>query len=194
MLFGLYADHRLSRQGQAVHRARCLHGVPRRPAEMYWRQPTEIRRWIDVNGGHQNLPLNGYWTMHDRDRRPPETHCPPLASAISAEPGAPRTLRTTRRAASSSAARTRTRAMSFAAKVNSFMVPPRSLPPAAFAALFGPRERKKGANSRTAAVFNHPRVLPQGQCRFGPTLAGSMVGRHRDLEILDASHVLDDEI
>jgi hypothetical protein len=64
------------------------------------------------------------------------------------------------------------------------------LPPAAFAALLGPRERKKGANSRTPAVFNHPRVLPQGQCRFGPTLAGSMVGRHRDLEILDASHVV----
>ena len=68
------------------------------------------------------------------------------------------------------------------------------LPPAAFAALLGPRERKKGANSRTPAVFNHPRVLPQGQCRFGPTLAGSMVGRHRDLEILDASHVLDDAL
>ena len=35
------------------------------------------------------------------------------------------------------------------------------LPPAAFAALLGPRERKKGANSRTPAVFNHPRVLPR---------------------------------
>jgi hypothetical protein len=66
--------------------------------------------------------------------------------------------------------------------------------PAAFAALLGPRERKKGANSRTPAVFNHPRALPQGHCRFGPALAGSMVGRHRDLEILGASHVLDDAL
>src|SRR6476620_3202267 len=64
----------------------------------------------------------------------------------------------------------------------------------AFAALLGPRERKKGANSRTPAVFNHPRVLPQGHCRFGPALAGSMVGRHRDREILGASHVLDDAL
>src|SRR6476620_11672106 len=69
-----------------------------------------------------------------------------------------------------------------------------SLQPAAFAALLRPRERKKGANSRTPAVFNYPRALPQGHCRFGPALAGSMVGRHRDLEILGASHVLDDAL
>ena len=64
-----------------------------------------------------------------------------------------------------------------------------SLQPAAFAALLRPRERKNGANSRTPAVFNHPRALPQGHCRFGPALPGGMVGRHRDLEILGASHV-----
>ena len=71
---------------------------------------------------------------------------------------------------------------------------PRVATAAASAALLGPRERKIGANSRTPAVFNHPRVLPQGHCRFGPALAGSMVGRHRDLEILGASHVLDDAL
>ena len=27
----------------------------------------EIRRWIDRNGGHENLPLDGFWTMYDRD-------------------------------------------------------------------------------------------------------------------------------
>ena len=26
-----------------------------------------IRQWIDDNGGWQNLPLNGYWTMYDRE-------------------------------------------------------------------------------------------------------------------------------
>ena len=33
----------------------------------YFTAPPEIRGWIDRNGGHQNLPLNGYWTMYDRD-------------------------------------------------------------------------------------------------------------------------------
>src|SRR6478609_4958970 len=36
--------------------------------------------------------------------------------------------------------------------------------------------------------------ITQGHCRFGPALAGSMVGRHCDLEILGASHVLDDAL
>ena len=28
--------------------------------------PLPIQRWIRDNGGWQNLPLNGYWTMYDR--------------------------------------------------------------------------------------------------------------------------------
>ena len=35
---------------------------------------------------------------------------------------------------------------------------------------------------------------PQGHCRFRPAFAGGMVGRRRDLEILGASHVLDDAL
>jgi hypothetical protein len=34
---------------------------------MYQSWPPEIRHWIDRNGGHENLPLHGYWTMYDRD-------------------------------------------------------------------------------------------------------------------------------
>lgn len=34
---------------------------------MYWEQPLPIRQWIDRNGGWEKLPLNGYWTMYDRD-------------------------------------------------------------------------------------------------------------------------------
>jgi hypothetical protein len=33
----------------------------------YLHQPLEIRRWIDRNGGYENLPLDGFWTMYDRD-------------------------------------------------------------------------------------------------------------------------------
>jgi hypothetical protein len=29
--------------------------------------PTPVRRWIDRNGGQENLPLNGYWTMYDHE-------------------------------------------------------------------------------------------------------------------------------
>ena len=32
----------------------------------YNSMPPEIRWWIDDNGGHENLPLNGYWTLYDR--------------------------------------------------------------------------------------------------------------------------------
>ena len=35
--------------------------------QMYQSWPPEIRAWIDRNGGHENLPLNGFWTMYDRD-------------------------------------------------------------------------------------------------------------------------------
>jgi hypothetical protein len=34
---------------------------------MYQSWPPEIRAWIDRNGGHENLPLNGFWTMYDRE-------------------------------------------------------------------------------------------------------------------------------
>ena len=36
-------------------------------ATMYWQQTEQIRSWIDRMGGWENLPLNGYWTMYDRD-------------------------------------------------------------------------------------------------------------------------------
>ena len=32
---------------------------------MYETYPPEIRRWIDHNGGWQNLPIDGFWTMYD---------------------------------------------------------------------------------------------------------------------------------
>ena len=34
---------------------------------MYETFPPEVRRWIDDNGGWHNLPLDGFWTMYDRD-------------------------------------------------------------------------------------------------------------------------------
>jgi hypothetical protein len=54
----------------AFHAARSLDGKESMPAStalMYWQQPADIRSWIDRNGGHQNLPLDGFWTMYDRD-------------------------------------------------------------------------------------------------------------------------------
>ena len=33
----------------------------------YWQQPWRIRNWIDRNGGWENLPLDGFWTMYDRE-------------------------------------------------------------------------------------------------------------------------------
>src|SRR4029077_20631685 len=35
--------------------------------EMYESYPPEVRNWIDHNGGWQNLPIDGYWTMYDRE-------------------------------------------------------------------------------------------------------------------------------
>lgn len=34
--------------------------------EFYASMPQPIQQWIKANGGWQNLPLNGYWTMYDR--------------------------------------------------------------------------------------------------------------------------------
>ena len=33
----------------------------------YKMQPMPIQRWIERNGGHEKLPLDGYWTMYDRE-------------------------------------------------------------------------------------------------------------------------------
>ena len=54
----------------AFHQVRTLYGKKVMPAEtalMYWQQPIEIRDWIDRAGGHQNLPLDGFWTMYDHE-------------------------------------------------------------------------------------------------------------------------------
>ena len=34
--------------------------------QAYLGMPSVIKMWIDDNGGHENLPLNGYWTLYDR--------------------------------------------------------------------------------------------------------------------------------
>lgn len=36
-------------------------------AKAYWQQPWRIRNWIDRNGGYENLPLHGFWTMYDHE-------------------------------------------------------------------------------------------------------------------------------
>jgi hypothetical protein len=56
----------------AFHAARAGEGnsqqlVPETTAQMYRMQPPEIRNWIDHNGGHDKLPLHGFWTMYDRE-------------------------------------------------------------------------------------------------------------------------------
>ena len=54
----------------AFHAARAsIDGPIHGPATvaMVTAYPVEIRRWIEVNGGHDKLPRDGYWTMYDRD-------------------------------------------------------------------------------------------------------------------------------
>ena len=54
----------------AFHQARAATTKQVRPAEtalMYWQQPEQIRDWIDRNGGHAKLPLDGFWTMYDHE-------------------------------------------------------------------------------------------------------------------------------
>jgi hypothetical protein len=41
--------------------------MPAETALMYWQFPADIQHWIDRMGGHQKMPLAGYWTMQDRD-------------------------------------------------------------------------------------------------------------------------------
>jgi hypothetical protein len=78
LLFGVHAALDLRGAGRPLHRARRLHGVPRHPLvgvrqadvfrdrKAYLIMPAPIKRWIDDNGGHHNLPMNGYWTLYDR--------------------------------------------------------------------------------------------------------------------------------
>jgi hypothetical protein len=35
--------------------------------EYYASLPLKIQKWIRDNGGYENLPLNGYWTMYDHE-------------------------------------------------------------------------------------------------------------------------------
>lgn len=53
----------------AFHAARYANAklAPAETAMMYWQQPEQIRDWIDRQGGHAKLPLDGFWTMYDRD-------------------------------------------------------------------------------------------------------------------------------
>jgi len=54
----------------AFHAVRSLERkelMPAQTEQMYSQQPEQIRSWIDRMGGHENLPLDGYWTMYDRD-------------------------------------------------------------------------------------------------------------------------------
>lgn len=54
----------------AFHLARGTYdGVPdmQVSGDQYRAQPAKIRAWIDRMGGWEKLPLDGYWTMYDRD-------------------------------------------------------------------------------------------------------------------------------
>jgi hypothetical protein len=51
----------------AVRKASTKELMPAATAMMYWQQPADIRDWIDRTGGHQRLPLDGYWPLYDRD-------------------------------------------------------------------------------------------------------------------------------
>jgi hypothetical protein len=54
----------------AFHAVRSAEKREIMPAEtrlMYYQQPTEIRAWIDRNGGPDNMPLNEWWVLPDRD-------------------------------------------------------------------------------------------------------------------------------
>jgi len=51
----------------AVRSAERRELMPDQTARAYSMQPPEIQRWIDDHGGWHKLPLDGYWTMYDRD-------------------------------------------------------------------------------------------------------------------------------
>jgi len=54
----------------AFHAVRSVHTNARMDHETriaYTAMPTAIQRWIDSNGGVDQLPLNSFWTLHDRE-------------------------------------------------------------------------------------------------------------------------------
>ena len=51
----------------AVRSAERHELMPAETAFAYWQQPLEIREWIDRHGGYDKLPLDGFWTMYDRE-------------------------------------------------------------------------------------------------------------------------------
>jgi hypothetical protein len=38
-----------------------------RPGLYIFKMPAPVRKWIDANGGYEKLPVQGFWTMYDRD-------------------------------------------------------------------------------------------------------------------------------
>jgi hypothetical protein len=54
----------------AFHQVRSAErgeGMPLETRFLYSIYPEPIRDWIDRHGGWQKLPLNGFWTMYDRE-------------------------------------------------------------------------------------------------------------------------------
>jgi len=54
----------------AFHQVRSAErgeGMPLETRFLYSTYPEPIRDWIDSHGGWQKLPLNGFWTMYDRE-------------------------------------------------------------------------------------------------------------------------------
>jgi len=54
----------------AFHQVRSREKGESMPLEtqfLYSIYPQPIRDWIDQRGGYKKLPLDGFWTMHDRD-------------------------------------------------------------------------------------------------------------------------------
>jgi hypothetical protein len=51
----------------AVRTAETHKIMPAETGVMYYQQPEDIRDWIDRHGGWQKLPLDGYWTLYDRE-------------------------------------------------------------------------------------------------------------------------------
>jgi hypothetical protein len=41
--------------------------LPNETRAMYETFPPEIRRWIEKQGGWENLPIDGFWTMYDHE-------------------------------------------------------------------------------------------------------------------------------
>ena len=34
---------------------------------LFGKEPMPIQRWIERHGGHEKLPLDGFWTMYDHE-------------------------------------------------------------------------------------------------------------------------------